>query len=155
MSRKSSGFSLVEILIVVMIIGIIAAIAIPNLLNAIQRGNQKRTMGDMRTTATAIESYAVDRGGYPVQVVETPVATIRADLEPTYVRLVPIKDAWDSDVRYATDDEGRAYTLTSFGRDRAAGGGGNISTVGATTSFRNDIIFTGGTFYQYPDGSQR
>ena len=52
--RKERGFTLIELLIVVAIIGIIAAIAIPNLLNAIHRGRQKRTMADMRTVATAI-----------------------------------------------------------------------------------------------------
>ena len=47
--RNNKGFTLIELLIVVAIIGIIVAIAIPNLLNAIQRAKQKRTMGDMRT----------------------------------------------------------------------------------------------------------
>ena len=47
------------------IIGIIVAIAIPNLLNAIQRAKQRRTMGDMRSTATAVEAYAVDLNRYP------------------------------------------------------------------------------------------
>ena len=48
MRRKDKGFTLIELLIVVAIIGIIAAIAIPNLLNAIDRGKQKRTMADLR-----------------------------------------------------------------------------------------------------------
>jgi prepilin-type N-terminal cleavage/methylation domain-containing protein len=60
--RNQKGFTLIELLIVVAIIGIIAAIAIPNLLNAIQRGKQKRTMGDLRTCATANESYSLERG---------------------------------------------------------------------------------------------
>ena len=60
MRRNDKGFTLIELLIVVAIIGIIAAIAIPNLLNAIDRGKQKRTMADLRSVGTAIESYSID-----------------------------------------------------------------------------------------------
>ncbi|NIM01008.1 MAG: prepilin-type N-terminal cleavage/methylation domain-containing protein, partial [Acidobacteria bacterium] len=59
------GFTLIELLIVVAIIGIIAAIAIPNLLNAIDRGKQKRTMADLRSIGTAVEEYSVDNTVYP------------------------------------------------------------------------------------------
>ena len=77
--RKQKGFTLIELLIVVAIIGIIAAIAIPNLLNAINRGRQKRTMADMRSIATAVESYEVDFNFYPK--VATAVA-FQTDLAP-------------------------------------------------------------------------
>ena len=65
MRRNDKGFTLIELLIVVAIIGIIAAIAIPNLLNAIDRGKQKRTMADLRSVGTAIESYSIDNNLYP------------------------------------------------------------------------------------------
>ena len=58
MNKK--GFTLIELLIVVAIIGIIAAIAIPNLLVALQKGKQKATMGDLKTIGSAIESYVTD-----------------------------------------------------------------------------------------------
>ena len=66
-NRNAKGFTLIELLIVVAIIGIIAAIAIPNLLNAIDRGKQKRTMADLRSIGTAVEEYAIARRPLPDQ----------------------------------------------------------------------------------------
>lgn len=63
--RSLKGFTLIELLIVVAIIAILAAIAVPNFLEAQVRSKVSRTKADMRTLATAIESYFVDNNRYP------------------------------------------------------------------------------------------
>lgn len=59
------GFTLIELLIVVAIISILAAIAVPNLLEAQVRSKVSRTKADLRTITTAVESYRVDQNRYP------------------------------------------------------------------------------------------
>jgi general secretion pathway protein G len=163
-SRRSAGFTLIELLIVIAIIGILAAIAIPNLLNALQRGRQKRTMADMRTLATAIESYNADNSTYPSaascpgpQVIPdvTPTAvnsTSWTVLRPTYIAQPPFADGWQHPLLYAVDNQLFAYSLVSPGRD------GDLTwppVCGTTTDFNSDIVYANGTFVQYPDGMQR
>jgi len=62
---KRKGFTLIELLIVVAIIAILAAIAVPNFLEAQTRAKVSRVMADMRTIATAIEAYTVDYNRHP------------------------------------------------------------------------------------------
>lgn len=69
-SLRGRGFTLIELLIVVAIIAILAAIAVPNFLEAQTRAKVARTLTDMRTIRTGLESYAVDNNKYP----ETDVA---------------------------------------------------------------------------------
>jgi len=59
------GFTLIELLIVVAIIAILAAIAVPNFLEAQTRSKVSRVKSDMRSMATALESYCVDNNAYP------------------------------------------------------------------------------------------
>lgn len=59
------GFTLIELLIVVAIIAILAAIAVPNFLEAQVRSKVSRAKADMRSVATALESYYVDNNAYP------------------------------------------------------------------------------------------
>lgn len=61
----NSGFTLIELLIVVAIIAILAAIAVPNFLEAQTRSKISRVKSDMRTAATALESYRIDNNIYP------------------------------------------------------------------------------------------
>jgi len=66
MKRNSRvGFTLIELLIVVAIIAILAAIAVPNFLEAQVRAKVSRCQADMRSLTLALESYRVDSNGYP------------------------------------------------------------------------------------------
>lgn len=92
------GFTLIELLIVVAIIAILAAIAVPNFLEAQVRSKVSRVKADLRSLATAIESYYVDNNSYPsvdsstpgassgFGVNNQPTATVTLKLMPTFRR---------------------------------------------------------------------
>jgi type II secretion system protein G len=162
MKRNRKGFTLIELLIVVAIIGIIVAIAIPNLLNAIQRAKQKRTMADMRSIGTATEAYAIDNNRYPPSAAAAypsgctttaPITGTPGYISPIYIQTTPINDGWADPFQYAANTNGSQYVIVSYGKDNAAEA--VTISAGPTTSFNCDIIFSNGQFTRFPDGIQK
>src|SRR3954462_9943766 len=159
MKRNQRGFTLIELLIVLAIIGILSAIAIPNLLTAMQRSKQKRTMADVRTVATAIEAYGTDNNGYPQA---TSIEALEPILQPKYVTTMPRIDGWAHPLMYFCYEtkEGRwtGYVIGSGGQDGMFEHSNPRDYVesprGGTTNFRDDIIFSNGQFIEYPEGAQ-
>jgi type II secretion system protein G len=91
------GFTLIELLIVVAIIAILAAIAVPNFLEAQTRSKVSRAKSDMRTMATALETYRVDTNKYPIvdRITESLVGRIAVLTTPvSYISTIPQDPFW-------------------------------------------------------------
>ncbi len=148
MNKK--GFTLIELLIVVAIIGIVAAIAIPNLLTAIQKSKQKATMGDMKSIGTAVESYMTDNYIAPSNLTDAGFGGHRA----FHIKKFPTSDAWGGQWYFARDATNQdIYSIGSGGRDNSAVAAWNQTgeyTVNSLTDFDNDIIYSNGAFVYGP-----
>ena len=137
---RDEGFSLIELLIVVAIIGIIAAIAVPQLMNAMDRGRQRRSMADMRNIATANGTMRVDTGAYALAL---------ADLSANgYMQVTPSNDGWGTGYTYVTGVD--TYTISSLGSDGIAGPPAPVTWI--NDPYDPDISLTDGQFIQAPTG---
>lgn len=90
MTRRA--FTLIELLIVVAVIAILAAIALPNFLEAQTRAKVSRVAADLRTIATALEVYRVDNNQYPAENYPSPLleSTGTGSALPNRVKLAPL-----------------------------------------------------------------
>ena len=128
---SSVVIALVAVVVIIGFVGILAAIAVPNLLTAMQRAKQKRTIADMRTMATSVEEYKATN-----------------NRPPESIKI--LKDGWGNNFRYASD--GTNYWIVSGGKD------GKFEEAeawhypqGGTTNFDCDIVLSNGTMYRYPE----
>lgn len=145
---SKSGALAVAVVIIVVIFGcgLVSAIAVPNLLNAINRGRQKSTMADMRTLAVAVEQYRQDNRSYPRGV--TSIDELAAVLEPEYLARCPRTDGWRHPFEVRSDPAGSAFRVLSCGRDMVEG----QFAGGPTRDFDDDIVLENGQFVQWPEG---
>ncbi len=143
--KRRNGFTLIELLIVVSIIGVVASIAIPNLLSASQKSRQKATMADMKTIGTAVESYMIDNYRAPADL------TFGSEsLRDFYIKKSPATDSWGNPWEYQSDKE--IYYLGSSARDGIFLGFDQEGSYRVNTEedLNKDIIFSNGSFTYAP-----
>lgn len=140
-TRKGSdeGFTLVELIVVVAVLGILLAIVVPALLSAVDRTRQRRSMADMANLAKANGMYQVDASRYVLAL---------ADLSPTYMAALPVGDAWGTPWQYTPAGDRRSYELRSLGKDGAVGPAAPAPWV--NSPFEPDLIMNTGQFTQIP-----
>lgn len=120
--KSSAGFTLIEILVVMAIIGMLAVMVAPNIFNQQAGAQRDAAMSQISSLETALATYRLDVGEYPDSL-EGLLSndTGRAAWNGPYLNRSAVpKDPWGND--YVYDVDGRQFTLISYGPDGAQGG---------------------------------
>ena len=166
---EQKGFSLIELLIVVAIIGLLASMLIPNLLDAMQKAKQKRTIADMRITGTAMFSWLTDEVGAAAAGQANTrinlgnyggtktVDDLRAVLVPAYLQEVPVRDGWKYNFDYylntAEPSARQVMAIRSRGRNKTAETDDYIVTSFDPTDYDQDVVWADGFMVRWPQKS--
>ena len=120
------GFTLIELMVVVIIIGILAAIAIPNFVKLTYRAKKASMLANMHTTQVAVELYPMDNNytGYPPNA-----AVLKSELPPNFKNPYNKSDSAIQDesqpnipgvVEYKADSSNKFYQITGIDKDSSA-----------------------------------
>ena len=124
------GFSLVELLIVILILAVLTGLAIPAYYLLTARARETATELEMANIAKALEIYNSDKQSYPSSEEYPDILT-----DNDYMKSVPGLDAWESGYNYSSVD-GTSYTLNSKGMDKINGNSDDITiSNGVFTSY--------------------
>ncbi|MBC8021651.1 MAG: type II secretion system major pseudopilin GspG [Burkholderiales bacterium] len=134
---KTRGFTLIEVLVVVAILGILAAIVVPRIMDRPDEARRIAAKQDILTIGNALKLYRLDNGGYPsteqglMALVQRPATS---PVPPNwkqggYLDRLP-KDPWGGDYQYLNPGVKGEIDVFSLGSDRARGGEGNAADIG-------------------------
>ena len=140
MRQRQSGFTLVEIMVVVVILAVLGALVVPKLIENVDRARVARAQSDIRAVQTALDLYRLDNFKYPTTeqglqaLVKQPndpsITNYRAE---GYLPGVP-KDPWNNPYQYASPGaDGKPYEVLTFGRDGKPGGDSYDADISSTS----------------------
>ncbi|AMX02592.1 type II secretion system major pseudopilin GspG [Microbulbifer thermotolerans] len=133
--RKSGGFTLIEIMVVIVILGVLGALVVPNVLGRTGEARVKAAQVDLRAIETALDMYRMDNFVYPSSeqglqaLVSKPSGFPEAKnwTEP-YLKKAP-KDPWGNEYQYISPGSDGPYDLFSLGADGKPGGEGEAADI--------------------------
>jgi len=135
--RSEAGFTLVELMVVIVIIGLLATVVAINVLPSQDRAMVEKAKADVSVLEQAVESYRLDNFTFPrnedglraLVAQPTGMANPERYREGGYIRRLP-KDPWGADYQYAAPGEHGAFDIYSFGADGKKGGEGKDADIG-------------------------
>jgi len=130
--RRHKGFSLIEIMVVLVIIGMLASIVGPNVINVLSSGNKQKVKADFSSFETALKMYKVENYVYPSseQGLDALVSKPTSAPEPRnypaegYIPKLP-NDPWGNPYQYISPGDSKPYDIYSLGADGINGGEGD------------------------------
>lgn len=128
LSRDEKGLTLIELMVVIVILGLLAALVAPKMFGRIGESKQKAAKAQIELFGTALDSFRLDVGKYPATSEGLHALRVKpSGLEnwngPYLPKEIPL-DPWGHAYNYRSPGEHGDYDLYSFGADNAAGGEG-------------------------------
>ena len=135
--QRARGFTLIEIMVVVIIIGLLAAVIVPQVVSKVDEARVVKAKQDVQSLETALTMYRLDNSKYPTSeqglsalVTQPTDPSIKHWRPGGYLQRVS-KDPWGNDYQYVYPGaHGREYDLFSLGADGAPGGEGLDADIG-------------------------
>ncbi len=121
--RQAGGFTLIEVLVVVVILGILAAIIVPNIMDKPAAAKITKAKADIRAIESALNMYRLEKHDYPSTDEGIDV------LIPDYLPRLP-KDPWDRPYQYLNPGTHGPIDIYTLGRDGQPGGEGEDADLG-------------------------